>query len=383
MSPTEHAHDADKYWLGFSLVPGIGTAKLQALLDYYGDVAAAWQATELELKRLGVDKRATNNLLQARAELDLDAKLAEIRQKNIKILHWDSPLYPAYLREVDVPPPVLYMHGHLIEQDQFAVAIVGTRRLTSYGRQMTREITTGLVRHGVTIVSGLAKGIDSIAHQTALDLGGRTIAVLGSGFNHVYPAENRNLARQIVKQDQGAVITEYDIETRPQAKNFPPRNRVISGLSLGTVVIEGGLKSGALITADFALEQNREVFAVPGYVTSPVSAGPNRLIQQGAKLVTRAEDILEELQLMQVVEHTAVQMALPESAEEAAVMAHLSTEPKHIDDISRAAEMPSAMASSTLVVLELKGIVQHVGGMKYALFREMNGTYTVTPSNHE
>lgn len=378
MLPETNGQDADKYWLGFSLVAGIGTAKMQALLDYFGDVAAAWQATEPQLQKLGVDKRATRNLLKARAELDLDAKLAEVRQRGVKILHWDSPLYPAYLREVDVPPPVLYMHGRVAEQDQFAVAIVGTRRLTSYGRQMTREITTGLVRHGVTIVSGLAKGIDSIAHQTALDLGGRTIAVLGSGFNHIYPPENRNLARQIVQQDQGAVITEYDLDTRPQAKNFPPRNRIISGLSLGTVVIEGGVKSGALITAGFALEQNRDVFAVPGYVTSPVSAGPNRLIQEGAKLVTCAEDILEELQLMQVVEHTAVQMALPESAEEAAVMAHLSTEPKHIDEISREAQLPSALASSTLTLLELKGIVQHVGGMKYALFREMSGTYTVT-----
>lgn len=367
----------EKYWLGFNLVAGIGTAKLQALLDYFGSPAAAWEATDAQMQRLGLDKRARNNLIQARAEYDLEAKLAELKQAGIKLLHWDSPDYPLYLKEIPAPPPVLYMHGRLDEQDQVAVAIVGTRRLTSYGRQMTHELTAGLVRHGVTIVSGLARGIDAIAHRTALELGGRTIAVLGSGLAQIYPPENRNIVKQILAQDQGAVISEYELNTKPQAKNFPPRNRIISGLSLGTIVVEGDVKSGAMITAKFALEQNREVFAVPGNVTSPASKGPNSLIQQGAKLVTSVEDVLEELDFVQKVEQAAVQMALPMSAEEAALLPHLSQEPVHIDEICRESDLPAAKVSSTLTLMELKGLVQNVGGMKYALFREDGPEYSL------
>lgn len=358
--------EQDKYWLGFNMVAGIGTAKLQALLDFYGSAEAAWQASAGQMERLGIDRRARENLIQARQTLDLDAKLAQVRQAGIQLVHWESAVYPRYLREVPMPPPVLYMRGRLAEQDQFAVAIVGTRRLTSYGRQMARELAVGLAQKGITMVSGLAKGVDAVAHQAVLDAGGRTLAVLGSGLDHVYPPENRTLAHDIVAQDQGAIITEYELGTKPQAKNFPPRNRIISGLTLGTIVVEGAIDSGAMITAKFALEQNREVFAVPGYVTSPASAGPNWLIQQGAKLVTGVQDVLAELKLEQAAEHTAVQMALPTSAEEAALLPYLSRQPQHVDEIALAADLPSAQVSSTLMMLELKGLVQHVGGMKYA-----------------
>lgn len=365
----------DKYWLGFNLVAGIGTSKLQALLDYFGSPAAAWQATDAEMQRLGLDKRARENLAKSRTELDLDAKLAELEQAGVQLLHWDSPQYPAYLKEIPAPPPVLYMRGRFDERDQMAVAIVGTRRLTSYGRQMTRDLTAGLVRHGVTIVSGLARGIDAIAHKTALELGGRTIAVLGSGLKQIYPPENRGIAQEIVERDMGVIISEYELNAKPQAKNFPPRNRIISGLSLGVIIVEGDVKSGALITAKFALEQNREVFAVPGNVTSPTSEGPNSLIQQGAKLVTSVADVFDELDFMQKVEQAAVQLALPESAEEAALLPHLSITPQHIDDICRAAELPAALVSSTLTLMELKGLVQNVGGMNYSLIREAAAGY--------
>lgn len=368
----------DKFWLGFNLVPGIGTAKLQALLDYFGSPAAAWQATELQMQKLGLDKRARRNLVEAREKIDLESKLAEVKAAGVRLIHWDSPSYPRYLKEIPAPPPVLYMQGEFAEQDEIGVAIVGTRRLTSYGRQMARDLAAGLARQGITIVSGLARGIDTIAHQTALDVGGRTIAVLGSGLKQIYPAENRTLAAQIVSQGQGAILSEYELNTKPQAKNFPPRNRIISGLTLGTIVVEGSVKSGAMITAKFALEQDREVFAVPGYVTSPASAGPNSLIQQGAKLITNVDDVLEELQVAQKIEQSAVQMALPQSAEEVALLHHLSIEPQHVDDICRAAELPAALVSSTLTLMELKGIVQNVGGMKYALFREAAAEYDVT-----
>lgn len=366
-----------KYWLGFNLVKGIGPAKLQAMLDYFGDLGAAWGAGEAQLKRVGVDRRAISSFLETRSELDLDAYLERVEEANITVLTWESEAYPRYLQEIPAPPPVLYVGGKLQEADQWAVAVVGTRRLTEYGRQVTRELVAGLVRNNVTIVSGLARGIDGISHKTALEMGGRTIAVLGSGLDCIYPPEHRGMVRRIVQEEKGAVLSEYALGTQPEAKNFPPRNRVISGLSLGTVVVEAGERSGALITADFALEQNREVFAVPGNVNSRASAGTNHLIQQGAKLVTGVQDVLDELNLSMAPQQIAVQMVMPESAEEAALLEHLSPQPVHVDELSQACGMTSAEVSSTLALMELKGMVQQVGGMRYVLAREPGPTYEV------
>jgi DNA processing protein len=364
-----------KYWLGFNLVTGIGPAKFQALLDYYGDLGTAWTAPEDQLQRIGLDRRAIAALQEARSTLDLDAYRERVNAAGFQVLTWQSEQYPRLLREVAASPPVLYVAGQLQEMDSWAVAVVGTRRLTSYGQQITRELVASLARNNVTIVSGLARGIDGIAHKTALDVGGRTIAVLGSGLASLYPPEHHSLAQRIVRDRQGAVITEYSLDTPPDAKNFPPRNRIISGLSLGTIVVEAGERSGALITANFALEQNREVFAVPGNINSHASRGPNRLIQEGAKLVTSVEDVLEELNLTMVTQQVAVQMALPESEEEAALLAHLSPQPVHVDDLTRASGLSSAQVGSTLALMELKGMVQQVGGMKYVLAREPGPVY--------
>ena len=368
-----------KYWLGFNLVKGIGPAKVQALLDYYGSLANAWQANEFELYKIGLDKRAVANFLQTRHEVDLDAALMQVQKANIKLLTWEMPDYPNYLREIPMPPPLLYLKGDLLEQDRWAVAVVGTRRLTSYGRQVTRDLVAGLVQNNITVVSGLARGIDAIAHKTAVELGGRTLAVLGSGLDAIYPADNRALAQEIT-QGHGAIISEYGLGIQPEAKNFPPRNRIISGLSLGVIIVEAGERSGALITTNFALEQNRDVFAVPGNINSPASQGPNRLIQEGAKLVTRVEDVLEELNLHMVAERTAVQLVLPETAEEIALYTQLSTQPVHIDELSRSTGLPSALVSSTLTLMELKGMVQQVGGMNYVLLREDEPIYHTTKS---
>ena len=365
-----------KYWLGFNLVKGIGPAKMQALLDAFDSLEAAWLASELQLKKLGLDQRAIHNLIEARSTLNLDAAWRQVEKAGIQLLTWDDARYPGYLREIPTPPPVLYVQGEIQEVDRFAVAIVGTRRLTGYGRQVTRELAAGLVQNGVTIVSGLARGIDAIAHKTAVEMNGRTLAVLGSGLDCVYPTEHRALAQQIIA-GHGAVISEYGLGVQPEAKNFPPRNRVISGLSLGVVVVEAGEQSGALITTKFAIEQDREVFAVPGNINSPVSLGPNRLIQQGAKLVTRVEDILEELNLQLVAEQTAVQLALPESAEEIALYTQLTAQPVHIDELSRTTGLPSNVVSSTLTLMELKGMVRQVGGMNYVLGREPDPVYHV------
>lgn len=366
-----------KYWLGFNLVKGIGPAKMTALLDAFPDIAAAWHAGEGDLERAGLDRRAISTFLETRNEVDLDAYLAEVQEAGVTVLTWESADYPRYLREVPAPPPVLYVAGEILEQDQWAVAVVGTRRLSPYGRQMTRELVTGLVRSNITIVSGLARGIDGIGHKTAVEMGGRTLAVLGSGIDCLYPPEHRGLARRIIKQRQGAIISDYPLGTQPDAKNFPPRNRIISGLALGVLVIEAGDRSGALITANFALEQNREVFAVPGNVTSRSSVGTNRLIQQGAKLVTGPEDILEELNLMMAPQQMVVQMAVPESDEEATLLKHMSRQPSHVDELCRASGMNSATVSSTLAIMELKGMVQQVGGMRYVLVREQPAAYEI------
>lgn len=369
-----------KYWLGFNLVKGIGPAKVQALIGYFGSLEVAWQATELELRKIGFDQRAIDSFLTTRPTLDLDVCLDQTESAGVTLLTWDSAGYPTYLREIPGAPPLLYVQGAIKEVDRWAVAVVGTRRLTSYGRQATRDLVTGLVRNGVTIVSGLARGVDAVAHKAALDAGGRTIAVLGSGLDCIYPSENRHLVKQIMA-GRGAVVSEYGMGVQPEAKNFPPRNRVISGLSLGVIVVEAGERSGALITARFALEQDREVFAVPGSINSPASRGPNRLIQQGAKLVTCADDVIDELNLTMVAEKTAVQLALPESAEEAALMSHLSTQPVHVDELSRASGLAPSLVSSTLTLMELKGMVQQVGGMNYALTREPAPIYNIHPEN--
>ncbi|MCO5199100.1 MAG: DNA-processing protein DprA [Anaerolineae bacterium] len=366
-----------KYWLGFNLVSGIGPAKIQALLDRFDDLEQAWYANVGALYALGIDKRTLENMVAAREALDLDAELARIERAGLRLLTWQSADYPRYLREVPMAPPVLYMRGELLSADEWAIAVVGTRRLTAYGRQVARELTLGLARSGITVISGLARGIDSLAHKTAIEAGGRTIAVLGSGLNQIYPPENRRLAEQIVA-GHGALISEYALDTPPDARNFPPRNRIISGLSLGTIVVEAGERSGALITASFALEQNREVFAVPGPVTSKASKGTNRLIQEGAKLVTSIEDVLEELNLTQATQQQAVQLFMPESAEEALLLRHLMDEPTHVDELSRQSGLPTALVSSTLTLMELKGMVQQVGGMKYVMCREDGPVYTVS-----
>lgn len=364
-----------KYWLGFNLVKGIGSAKMQALHDYYGSMAAAWSADPETLRRLGLDQRAIVALQEARETIDLDVQVSQAEAAGVTVLTWESPGYPSYLREVPSSPPLLFVRGELSQADRWAVAVVGTRRLTAYGRQVTKELVVALAHNGVTVVSGLARGIDGIAHKAALDAGGRTIAVLGCGVDVVYPPENRQLAEEILSEKRGALVSEYPMGTQPEGRNFPPRNRIISGLSLGVIIVEAGDRSGALITASFALEQDREVFAVPGNINSPASIGPNRLIQQGAKLVTCVEDVLEELNLTMVDEQVAVQLALPESAEEVALLEQLTAQPTHIDELSRTSGLAPALVSSTLTLMELKGIVQQVGGMNYVRVREPGPAY--------
>jgi DNA processing protein len=291
------------------------------------------------------------------------------------VLTWESHDYPHLLREIPSPPPVLYVKGTLTEEDGWAVGVIGTRRASTYGREVTRRLVGALARSGITIVSGLARGIDGEAHRAALEAGGRTIAVLGCGIDRVYPPEHRKLAEEIV--ENGALVSDYALGTAPEGGNFPPRNRIISGLSLGVLVTEAGARSGALITVDYAAEQGRDVFAVPGSVLNRGSKGSNSLIQDGAKIVLSPEDILVELNLTMVAEQTEVRQMLPANETEEALLSQLSAEPIHVDELQRQLNLPIAQVTSTLALMELKGMVRQVGGMKYIVAREPGVEYVV------
>jgi DNA processing protein len=364
-----------RYWVGFNIVRGIGPARLRALLDYFGSVQRAWHSPSEELHRAGLDRRSLESLLAARASLDLDRELERVSATGAQVLTWESPVYPRLLLEIHDPPPVLYVKGTLTEEDAWAVAVVGTRRATSYGREVTRRLVKALAHSGVTIVSGLARGIDTEAHRAALEAGGRTVAALGCGIDRVYPPEHRRLAQQIIAQ--GALVSDYPVGTPPEGGNFPPRNRIISGLSLGVLVTEAGVRSGALITADYAAEQGRDVFAVPGSILMRGSAGTNALIQDGAKVVLSPEDILEELNLTMVAEQAEARQVLPADETEAALLSHLSAEPTHVDELQQQVELPISQVTSTLALMELKGMVRQVGGMKYVVAREPGVEYVV------
>jgi DNA processing protein len=364
-----------KYWVGFNIVRGIGPARFQALLDHFRNLRSAWEATADQLRAADLGSRAVKELLKVRQRLDLDAEMARLEKAGVRVLTWQSHDYPDRLRNIYHPPPVLYLRGSLAPGDEWAIAVVGTRRATVYGKEAARHIASELARAGVTVVSGLARGIDTAAHQAALDAGGRTIAVLGSGVDVVYPAENRRLTQRIL--ERGAVLSEYALGRPPEAGNFPPRNRLISGLSLGVVVVEAGERSGALITADYAAKQGRDVFAVPGNMFNRGSRGCNHLIQQGAKLVLGVEDVLEELNLTMVAQQLELQAVVPENETESLVLSFLSSEPLHVDELVRHTGLPTAQVSSTLALMELKGMVRQVSGMNYVLARESRPAYVV------
>jgi DNA processing protein len=340
--------DQTPYWVALTGVAGIGPTRMRRLLDYFGDAERAWSATLGDLIVSGLERRAAEALAAARRTLDLDREMARLEAAGVRALTWDSEDYPQRLREINDAPPVLFTLGDFAPPDTFAVAVVGTRRATHYGREVAARLSAELAEAGITVVSGLAKGIDTIAHQAALDAGGRTVAVLGSGVDVIYPPENRGLARRIVEEGRGAVVSEYPLGTQPDAINFPPRNRIVSGLSLGVLVVEAPEKSGALITVDFALEQGRDVFAVPGPITSHSSEGTNRLLKQGARCVTSVRDILEELDMQMVTEHVEAVKALPTDPTERMLMELLQESSQHVDELTNRSGLPSSTVSAIL-----------------------------------
>jgi len=361
------------YWIGFSKVPGIGPARFKKLLEYFGSVEDAWRADPGELAAVGLDKRAVSSLTALRPRINLSLEWQALQTKGITTLTWDDETYPRQLKNIVNPPFVLYVRGSILPRDEWALAVVGTRNASVYGKEVTRTLVEGLAASGVTIVSGLALGIDTQAHASTVAVGGRTLAVLGCGPDTVYPRRNEKLAADIVQH--GALVSEFPLGTPPESGNFPRRNRIISGLSMGVLMVEGSVKSGARITVDFALEQGRDVFAVPGNILGRGSAGPNKLIQQGAKLVTTIGDILEELNLKMVAQHTEARKIIPDTPVEAAILPHLSAEPLHVDELGRLTGLTSAELSSALTMMELKGMVRPTGGMSYIIASKTQLTF--------
>ena len=348
------------YWLALSLVPGVGSILIKRLLDRFQTPEAVFRAPMKELLNIeGLGVKVAGEIQRGPLEKVVRRELSLLKEVGGKIITLKDDDYPKRLKDIYDPPALLYVRGELRSEDELAIAIVGSRKTSPYGRWFTEKIGQDLARHGVTVVSGMARGIDSVAHKGSLQGGGRTIAVLGCGVDVIYPSENRNLFYQII--DQGAILSEFPMGSPPEGGHFPRRNRIISGLSIGVVIVQASAESGSLITAGYALEQGREVFAVPGNVGAEGSRGTNRLIKEGAKLVESTEDILEEIlpQWKREKETTpTIETPIPDLSGEEKVLYHLLGDtPLHIDAIIRETQLDPGRVSSLLLNLELKGLI--------------------------
>jgi len=353
-----------KNWILLNKIPHLGSKKCRQLVEWFGSPQKVLSASAKSLSLVpGLGKEAITSLIQGAKNIDINEDLKRIDELNIGVISFRDSLYPSPLKTIFDPPFLLYVKGKLKKEESDTLAIVGTRRPTTYGKLMARRLARDLAREGITIVSGMARGIDTAAHQGALEVGGRTIAVLGSGVDVIYPPENKKLVVEIIKK--GAVISEYPLGTEPNAPHFPQRNRIISGLAKGVLVVEAPLRSGALITADFALEQGREVFAIPGNITNPNAQGVNRLVKEGAKLVECVEDILEELDfsLLNKKEKKTFDEEIPSLfSEERKVLELLEEEPLHIDSLVSKSGLPASKVGGLLMKLQLKGLARELPG---------------------
>jgi DNA processing protein len=351
-------------WVALTMTPGVGPVLFKRLLEAFGTPEMVFHAPMRELEAVeGIGVKVAAALRRFDWGKQVEKEIRTAGEKGIQMITSKDECYPASLKQIYDPPPLLYVRGSLTANDRQAVALVGSRYPTIYGQAAADRIARGLGRKGITVVSGLARGIDSIAHRGALASGGRTIGVLGCGIDVVYPPENEDLFGEVAAR--GAVLSEFPLGTPPDRDHFPTRNRIISGLSLGVAVVEATLRSGSLITSRFALEHGRDVYAVPGNVDSPRSAGTNRLIKQGAKLVTQAEDILEEILPQLSQDPPVVPMPPKLSEEEEKVYSILGNELLHIDEIISQSALPSARVAPILLSLELAGHIRRMPGMRF------------------
>jgi DNA processing protein len=352
--------------IALNMLPTVGPVRLLKLLEVFEEPQQVLGAKRSELRKVeGIGSEVADQIASWESIVDLAAELSRIRDFGATVITQESPSYPKSLREIHAPPIVLYLWGELNERDHHAIGIIGARHTTHYGTESAKKLAYQLAYAGLTVISGLARGIDTAAHQGALAAKGRTVAVIGSGLSKLYPPENRGLAEKI-RDGNGAIVSEFSMEIDPDRQTFPMRNRIIAGWSHGILVVEAGLKSGALITASQAIEQGRSVYAVPGHINAPSALGSNRLIQQGAKLVMDASDILDDLQILlpdtKPSPEAAVRPLPPLSEDERRVYEAIDSTETPIDQISAKCDLPSAIVSSTLLRLELKRLVKQLPG---------------------
>ena len=353
------------FWLALNRISTLGARRIRHLIETFGDAKNAYYASEKQLSELGLPPKVLAAFLREREQIDPQQVWQHCRDLGINFIVLNDQNYPALLKEIYDPPAVIYFRGDLQLLSQFTIAVVGSRKTTAYGRSVAEKLAADLARQGVVIVSGMARGIDSCAHRGALKALGKTAAVLGSGLDVCYPPENRNLMEEIIKN--GVVLTEFPPGTQPKPAHFPMRNRIISGLSHGVLVVEAAEKSGALITADCALDQGREIFAVPGSIHSPLSRGCHRLLKEGAAVCETAADILFALG-KNVSEEAATAVDLTPKQE--AVLAALEYEPVHFDQLIVLLGLPAAELNGLLLELELAGMIKKMPGNYYLRVQE-------------
>ena len=366
------------YYLAFSLVEGIGPVRFKLLLEYFGSAQKAWEAPKAELEKIGLNQKIVEQIVEKQKTFRPETYITDLAKKEISFITTADSDYPELLKQISDPPFVLFVKGKIIKEDILAVGIVGTRYPTSYGREVTERISSDLAVSGITIISGMARGVDGIAHRAAIEVGGRTIAVLGCGIDIIYPPENRQLYFDIAKN--GAVVSEFPPGMMVTRGLFPARNRLISGLSRGIVVTEGAKDSGSLITASDAAKQGRDVFAVPGSITNPMSAAPLYLMKDGAKIITCAKDVLDELGIIYgtlkshesaFAKATAGESVRKnfraESPIEEAIFSILASGGIQIDQMIRKLEKKPEEVLPTITLMEIQGKVKNIGNMTYAL----------------
>jgi DNA processing protein len=358
--------NATEACVALNMLPTVGPVRLRKLLEIFREPQQVLAAKRDQLRRVeGIGNDVADQISSWESIVDLAAELERIREFGAAVITQESPCYPRPLREIHAPPIVLYVWGELQDRDHHAIGIIGARRTTHYGMESAKKLAYQIAYAGLTVISGLARGIDTAAHQGALAAKGRTIAVIGSGLSKLYPPENQALAEKI-RNGHGAIVSEFSMKIEPDRQTFPMRNRIISGWSHGVLVVEAGLNSGALITASQALEQGRSVYAVPGHINAPSAMGSNRLIQQGAKLVMSASDILGDLQILlpetKPSPEAAARPLPPLSDDEQRVFDAIDSSETPIDRIAAKSDLPSATVSSTLLRLELKHLVKQLPG---------------------
>lgn len=354
------------YLNAFNQIPQIGSVRFRKIINHFDSLEQAWGSSWQEFYKAGLNEKISQNITDQIKQIEPETEYKKLTDQNINVISLFDKIYPKLLTEIPNPPIVLYVRGSIDLLNQTALAVVGSRKISPYGKRATDDLVINMVRANLCIVSGLALGTDTQAHSTAVKNSGKTIAVLANGLDSIYPASNRYLAEQIIDSG-GSIVSELPLGTPPLKHNFPNRNRIISGLSLGTIVIEAAEQSGALITAKHALEQNRQIYAVPGSIYSEVSVGPNNLLKMGAKPVTEINDILEDLNIETTKQEEKTKKLIGETKEEQIILNQLSTQPIHANQITKASGLPSSKIASTLIILEMKGMIKNLGANQYVL----------------